>query len=400
MAKQLGITFVNTLADALWYVDGNGKTLSQRSLGLPAQLQQFQGYREPEKHKHRHVMADSLRANDLRAQSTALFTLSASSYMKMQRWVTVHESILCFASNLQQYASYLDSQKAATKSNQSRVEVRGEVDEMAIVPAKTVLCESAARYCTLHQALQKSGPFEPLFVNDYAPADAKRRYDYVKELILPYKCVQYTYTGSKNHLHFLWRVSLDTGESETLQQSMKVRDELKKSFPVYHSRAMRREFIHSFGTVTHSKPTLLREAYRRLTGDNSASSNATEQEVDARIAQLLEDEDPDLVWDLRSNNSGCPETYATYLEFCQKYIDGQIESAVDDRRHDLVVGSDVVTHLAAAMSVNDLHEQVAKRCPEGTPIPSIQWLRLQFWPIEGLTVALLSGKLVNYISSL
>ena len=80
---------------------------------------------------------------------------------------------------------------------------------------------------------------------------------------------------------------------------------------------MRREFIHSFGTVTHSNPAFLREAYRRLTGDSSASSNATETEVDARIAHLLDTEDPDLVWDLRVNNSGRPETYTTYLEFGQ-----------------------------------------------------------------------------------
>ena len=182
-------------------------------------------------------------------------------------------------------------------------------------------------------------------------------------------------------MHFLWHINRpDASENETLQQSMKVRDELKKSFPVYHSRAMRREFIHSFGTVTHSNPAFLREAYRRLTGDSSASSNATETEVDARIAHLLDTEDPDLVWDLRVNNSGRPETYTTYLEFCQKYIDSQIETAVDDRRHDPVVGGNAVTHLATAMSVKDLHEQVAKLCPEGTPIPSIQWLRLQFWP--------------------
>ena len=77
--------------------------------------------------------------------------------------------------------------------------------------------------------------------------------------------------------------------------------------------AMRREFIHSFGTVTHSNPAFLREAYRRLTEDSSASSNATETEVDARIAHLLDTEDPDLVWDLRVNNSGRPETFTVCL---------------------------------------------------------------------------------------
>ena len=32
------------------------------------------------------------------------------------------------------------------------------------------------------------------------------------------------------------------------------------------------------------------------------------------------------------------------------------------------------------MSVTDLHAQVTKLCPEGTLVPSVQRLRLQFWP--------------------
>ena len=47
---------------------------------------------------------------------------------------------------------------------------------------------------------------------------------------------------------------------------------------------------------------------------------------------------------------------------------------MDDRRHG------EVTHLAKVISVRDLHEQVSRRCPPGTPIPSEEWLRLQFWP--------------------
>jgi hypothetical protein len=258
--------------------------------------------------------------------------------------------------------------------------VRNDVDEITILASKNILPGSAARYHTLHHALQKSKPFEAVFGNDHAPPDAKRKYDYAKGLVVPCKCVRYTYTGSRNHLHFLWRIPTDSTESETLSQSLKVRDELKTSFPLYHSRPMRQEFIHLFGKMTHSRPAFLREGYRRLTGDCSASANITEREVDERVTQLLEDEDPDLIWDLRINNEGRPEKYVTFLEFSRKYIGSHIDAAVDDRHHDAVVGGDVVTHLATAMSVRDLHEEVAKQCPEGTSIPSIQWLRLQFWP--------------------
>ena len=55
-------------------------------------------------------------------------------------------------------------------------------------------------------------------------------------------------------------------------------------------------------------------------------------------------------------------------------MNDEIETAVDERRHGQW------THLAKAISVNDMLQQVSQRCLSGTPIPSKQWLRLQFWP--------------------
>lgn len=40
-----------------------------------------------------------------------------------------------------------------------------------------------------------------------------------------------------------------------------------------------------------------------------------------------------------------------------------------------------MVHLAKAVSVRDLREEIAKRCPANTPIPSDEWIRLQFSPI-------------------
>ena len=36
--------------------------------------------------------------------------------------------------------------------------------------------------------------------------------------------------------------------------------------------------------------------------------------------------------------------------------------------------------MATAISVPDLISQVSRQCPEGTPIPNVSWVRLQFWP--------------------
>ena len=125
----------------------------------------------------------------------------------------------------------------------------------------------------------------------------------------------------------------------------------------------------------------MRAAYRRLTGNASAPDSTEQAEVDSRVAQLLDTEDPDLVWDLRVLNEGRPEAFTVFLEHCQQYIQSSVETAVDERRHDTVqADGKVITDLAKALSVRDLHEEVTKKCLPGTPIPSVQWLRYQFWP--------------------
>lgn len=48
--------------------------------------------------------------------------------------------------------------------------------------------------------------------------------------------------------------------------------------------------------------------------------------------------------------------------------------AVDDCRHGLV------SHLAVAISVADSRSQMVSRLPQGSAIPSVEWLRLQFMP--------------------
>ena len=233
----------------------------------------------------------------------------------------------------------------------------------------------------LHNAVIGSKPYESILVNDYSPGDARRRHEFMKQIVVPVKCVKFTYSGSKEHLVFLWKVDNYDTESQILSKNMEVSSRLRKNLPVYHTRAMRREFLSMFGKQIHGKTGFLREAYKRLTGDSSASINYTTSEVDKRISNILEMEDSDLICDLRFNNTGQPEKYEKFLEECQNYIESKLETAVDDRRHDAVTKDfDVVTHLANAFSVRDLYEQIVSKCPENTPIPSKQWLRLQFWP--------------------
>ena len=132
--------------------------------------------------------------------------------------------------------------------------------------------------------------------------------------------------------------------------------------------------------------------YTCIVGDSSASDTSDQAAIDEKIRHIIDMQDPDVVDDLRHHNRGRVSKYDQFWEQCRKYF--AESTAVDERRHDEVL------HLAKAISARDLLEQVAAMCPEGTPVPSEQWLRLQFWPKNKTTKSALqyTGKLdVKYM---
>ena len=55
--KSHGLPFLNTLADALWYIDGNQDTLSTRGCSIPVVLQQFSTIDFPRSRKRERLMS-------------------------------------------------------------------------------------------------------------------------------------------------------------------------------------------------------------------------------------------------------------------------------------------------------------------------------------------------------
>ena len=145
---------------------------------------------------------------------------------------------------------------------------------------------------------------------------------------------------------------------------------VKGEIPIFHTRAMKAALRSRFRRVTANiKPAVLRALYRELTNDASAPANLHEAEIDERMQTILEMEDADIVPDLRHLNSGKRSQYDVFWSECQKFLEEDIGSAVEYRKHG------TVTHLARAISVRDLRDQVQAQSPDGTPTPSEAWMR-------------------------
>ena len=388
--KSLGLEFVNTLGDALWYVDGHHHTLHERGHGVPNLFKQFQGYNCPEKAKHRKRSHSSLSIELLDSHSQMLFDLAGKCFMKRMAWTSIREAVLRLADNLRKYKLHLEVKNSKVQSHHKLFKSASELEEYDIRthPAQSkIKPRLSAKYKDLHDALLEAENYQPICMNEFMPAaDRKDRHEFLRELVMPSRYTHLKYTGGPTHLHFVWRVPIDADLNELNQRSKDNTDTLRPQFPKHHTRAMKREFIHSFGRVTNSKPAVLRQVYRALTGDKAKAETMSEQEVDDRLSEILEMEDDDMldiqiVMDRRANNQGRPaETYKEFLNQCKIFLEQEVGTAVNDRRHDAVDQNEVVVHMARALSANDLHRQVTERCLPDTPIPSVQWLRLQFWP--------------------
>ena len=185
----------------------------------------------------------------------------------------------------------------------------------------------------------------------------------------------YTYSpgGSALNHNFIWRLPDDCAIEACLSLNQQVVCKIMEQLPVYHTRAMKQEFINHYGLLMRgTKPYVLRSIYRELTKDASCSRTAEEEEVDQRVQELLSLEDVDIVVDLRELNEGREAKYELFWTKCSEYISEC--TAVPERRH----GD--ICFMATVISVRDFIDQVSKRCPPGTPIPSESWVRLNFSP--------------------
>ena len=112
-----------------------------------------------------------------------------------------------------------------------------DIDEIKVLDSTADICPTLADcHGSLHAALFLCSELQSIAIEDYSPTDFQRRYEYNQSLAVPWKCILHTYSGSKNHIHFMWKIPDDQTETELLQRSVTIQQELKECFPSYHTQ--------------------------------------------------------------------------------------------------------------------------------------------------------------------
>ena len=131
--------------------------------------------------------------------------------------------------------------------------------------------------------------------------------------------------------------------------------------------------METYGFVASSH--VLQNIFADLTGDSRAAPNLATKEINERFQMSLLLEEPGINVDLRTQpKEKDSDAFECFFKETERYLQEEVGTPVQERRHTESL------YLAKAISFNDLHKRICDRVPEGTPIPSKQWLRYQFQP--------------------
>lgn len=107
---------------------------------------------------------------------------------------------------------------------------------------------------------------------------------------------------------------------------------------------------------------------------------AVEAAIDDWVAEVvLVTDDPEIIMDLRKLNGNPQSTkFNEFWSELASYLE-ETTLAVDERRH-----TDVL-HMPLAISIHHIRDLISERLEkkfsgEKKPIPSLEWIRCQFWP--------------------
>ena len=337
-AQSHGLPFIHQLSTSLWTLDGHHDSLEDRSCAIPSAFKKFNGYQNPEKHKHVGPMLSAVQLHNTGKQ-----LMQIAQQLRMQRMepavTRLRNDVDTLGRSMEKNANYLDEKCAAVSANHARtLPVRSPAcdhERLELLNAvQFVEPSSQAKYSSLVSALRCADEFSPVFVNDYEPDDASSRRTYRSKLrcSLPFPVVLFTYSHGNNLGDYLyaWTVPTDVPDAELMLRNHAVMKDIESSLPTYHTRQMKKEFQHHAGRLCKVEPAVLRWMYQTLTGDSSGAATSKQAEVDRRVILAGDSEDHGLLWDLRKCNEGRPAQYDRFWEECSKYLEEAATTAVDD----------------------------------------------------------------------
>lgn len=323
--------------------------------------------------------------SDLNSHSQALYSLLLKPVVKSTpAWNEAFCNIKDLAECMDSYKNYLKEKLDTQTDNQKQNHPCKPVSECATVEHRKKVTFIASKYGRIDKTMIESTDMSPVFFNEDEHLEhrfetSKQRSRYFEDMFLtvPVYIIRYCPGGSKTTTFCLFKCSNEPSEAQLLIEGARLLQKVQPRLEEIHTRAQKREFKEKVNLITNISPAVRDFIYSHLTSDGSASSNPEMQE---RL-RLISLGNTEIVDDLRHLNSGRPKAFEPFFDKLEEVVE-QV-TAADERRHN-------IAHLSQWFSVEELIKTTKAMLPEGTAIPSVSTVRLQFAPRNPYTHRALS----------
>ncbi|WAR27915.1 hypothetical protein MAR_013619 [Mya arenaria] len=316
----------------------------------------------------------SITAGDLEENIDKLGQLLIMPWILNPKFATFKTAVENLSDGLKKYKGFLKSMTHRTKANMdSTTPVRNLNDSWILKIIEGSITVAEDKYSLLLERLGRVGLYEPIDLCDIEPLNKEERRKWLNKLSLPFPVSQFTFSYGNylGNLNILWKIPADLKERKA-DVECSIVQEILKQVSMYKTRRMQKDFVDRYSSF--AKPVVLRNMFQFLTECEYSPQNETESEIDLRLCEyLLQNNETELIIDLRKNN-GRPlsKEFDQFWSALDNYLTEK--SVVHERRQ-----SDV-NYMPFAMSVEDLQTEIANRLPQGSKIPSVSWMKLNFYP--------------------
>ena len=259
----------------------------------------------------------NLSADKVATNVSSLYEHLLLAWLNTPEWLRFREATEKLACALDSYLSYPRSQNNKVKVHHDSP--ASHVADKTSIQLLQANQSPSSCLSKLNNDISHKNPYEHLFVAEYALSDPRESIimckNCRKDSVALVSSAHVPLGGSVGNYLFIWPIPKHVTMEAALSENQKVISQIQADVPAYHHRALRKKLISKFGRLSHKTSLAnLREFYRVVTGDQTASLTTAEEEIDARLREALEMKDPDLILDLRGQNKGHSDKFAVFWE--------------------------------------------------------------------------------------
>ena len=242
---SVGVQFLNSLTDLLWYIDPHKNKFNTRGCTLPTIFLTLPEYQN-DVYYNQFYFSGHHKKQQLSCEKLKLMVKQLESYVNQpwtgqQEWKEFIGFVLNLCHSIRKYVDFMELNNEQVKSNHLSIKpIRNVLDHISI-ETREYQRNIDKKYCQISEVLYNSEFYEVHFLDNYLPENTKLRYNFINsiECNVSFTIYRYYHGNYLGTLNFIWKVpNHESDRNKTYEvQAIALANEM---VPTFFTRQMKK----------------------------------------------------------------------------------------------------------------------------------------------------------------